>query len=80
MQKQTFQLSPPHEFIELISLLKSEGIAQTGGHAKIMVGEGEVKVNGEIELKKRCKLRVGDLIEVEDINIVIIATPDNKAL
>ena len=37
------------EYIELIKLLKLLHIAQSGGHAKIMVEEGEVKLNGETE-------------------------------
>lgn len=52
------------EYIELLKLLKLIGIAQTGGHAKIMIEEGEVIRNGEPEFRKRAKLRVGDKIEV----------------
>jgi ribosome-associated protein len=54
------------EFIELIQLLKAIGLAQTGGHAKIIVDEELVKRNGEIELRKRAKLVPGDVIEVWD--------------
>lgn len=52
------------EYIELVKLLKLLQIAQTGGHAKIMVEDGEVIRNGEVEFRKRAKLRAGDLIEV----------------
>lgn len=52
------------EFIELLGLLKATGIAQTGGHAKIIVNDEEVMRNGELELRKRAKLIAGDLIEV----------------
>jgi len=51
------------EYIELIKLLKLLRIAQTGGHAKMMVEEGEVKLNGLVESRKRAKLRVGDVVE-----------------
>jgi ribosome-associated protein len=51
------------EFIELIKLLKLLHIAQSGGHAKIMVEEGEVQLNGEVEYRKRAKLRPGDVVE-----------------
>jgi len=51
------------EYIELIKLLKLLRFAQSGGHAKIMVEEGEVKLNGEVEYRKRAKLRPGDLVE-----------------
>lgn len=52
------------EFIELIALLKAIGEAQTGGHAKIIVEEGLVLRNHEIEMRKRAKLIPGDLIEI----------------
>jgi ribosome-associated protein len=52
------------EYIELVKLLKLLRIAQTGGHAKIMVEEGEVLRNGEQEFRKRAKLIKGDVIEV----------------
>jgi ribosome-associated protein len=52
------------EYIELLKLLKLLQIAQTGGHAKIIVEDGEVIRNGEPEFRKRAKLRVGDVIEV----------------
>lgn len=52
------------EYIELIALLKATGIAETGGHAKHLVEEGEVLRNGEIETRKRAKLIPGDIIKV----------------
>ncbi len=60
------------DYIELIQLLKAIGIAQTGGHAKMIVDEEMVTRNGEIELRKRAKLIVGDLIEVENFVINLI--------
>ena len=57
------------DYIELIQLLKALGIAQTGGHAKMIVDDGIVIRNGEVELRKRAKLVPGDLIEIEDIQI-----------
>ena len=52
------------EYIELMALLKAVGIAQTGGHAKIIVDEGNVIRNGEVELRRRAKCRKGDEIQV----------------
>jgi len=72
MQKDTFTLRPTDEYIELIKLLKLQQIAQSGGHAKIIVEEGLVKVNGEQELRKRKKLRAGDVVELEEITIEIL--------
>lgn len=59
------------EYIELIQLLKAIGLAQTGGHAKLIVNEGLVNRNGEIETRKRAKLISGDIIEVVDYKIII---------
>lgn len=52
------------EYIELIKLLKVTNICGSGGEAKHLVDEGEVKLNGEIESRKRAKIRIGDKIEV----------------
>ena len=60
------------EYIELIKLLKLLQIAESGGHAKIMVDEGMVFVNGNREFRKRTKLRSGDEIEVPGQKIVIL--------
>lgn len=57
------------EYIELIQLLKVMGIAQTGGHAKMIVDDGVVFRNGEVELRKRAKLVPGDVIQLDDIEI-----------
>ena len=66
-----FQLKS--EYIELVKLLKLIGIAETGGHAKILVENGEVIRNGEPERRKRAKLIPGDKIEIfgETIRIVL---------
>lgn len=61
------------KYIELIQLLKVLGIAQTGGHAKFIVDEGEVIRNGEVELRKRAKLVAGDRIELEGIQIDLVS-------
>lgn len=54
------------EYIELIQLLKAIGLAQTGGHAKLIVEEEMVIRNDEIETRKRAKLIPGDIIQVEN--------------
>ena len=65
-----FQLSG--EYIELISLLKYLRIAETGGHAKMMVDEGLVLRNGETEYRRRAKLRKGEMIMVKETTIMIL--------
>lgn len=72
MQKETLKLKEGSEYIELLQLLKFKQIAQTGGHAKIIVEDGLVTVNGEQEFRKRRKLRPGDVIQVEE-NLIEIA-------
>ncbi|HTO37014.1 MAG TPA: RNA-binding S4 domain-containing protein [Brumimicrobium sp.] len=64
MEKIDFNLEG--EYIELIQLLKATGIAQTGGHAKMIVDNSGVIRDGEVEERRRAKLKKGDIIEVED--------------
>lgn len=48
---------------ELYKILKFEGIVNSGGQAKLAIGDGQVTVNGEIETRKRRKIVDGDTIE-----------------
>lgn len=61
------------EHIALCDLLKIEGIAQSGGQGKQMVADGIVMVDGEIELRKTAKIRVGQVVECLGESIVVIA-------
>lgn len=51
------------EYIALCDLLKTTGIANSGGQGKMMVADGIVKVDGKIELRKTAKIRKGQLVE-----------------
>lgn len=62
---ETIDFNLEGEYIELIQLLKAVGVAQTGGHAKMIVEEGGIVRAGEVETRKRAKIRKGELIEVE---------------
>lgn len=53
------------EYIRLDDLLKNVGAVSTGGHAKIVIQEGEVKLNGEVCTQRGKKLRNGDSVEFE---------------
>ena len=55
------------DFIRLDDLLKNVGVVNTGGHAKIIIQDGEVKVNGETCTMRGKKLRQGDFVEYEKI-------------
>lgn len=70
MEKVEFKIEG--EYIELIQLLKAIGLAQTGGHAKMIVDEEMVLRNGEIETRKRAKLIPGDVIEVDAYLIELV--------
>jgi ribosome-associated protein len=59
------------EYIELIKLLKATGWCDTGGMAKIATGEGRVKVDGIVELRKRRKIRRGQTVEFEGHLVVV---------
>ena len=52
------------EFIKLQDLLKFANLVSTGGEAKIIIQEGEVKVNGEVCTMRGKKIRPGDIVEL----------------
>ncbi|TKC10676.1 RNA-binding S4 domain-containing protein [Pedobacter polaris] len=51
------------EFIPLIALLKATDLVQSGGEAQTVVEDGLVKYNGEVDYRKRLKVRIGDKID-----------------
>ena len=57
MQQLEFQLKG--EFVELNQLLKLVGVCDSGGAGKALVAEGVVSVDGNVELRKTCKVRAG---------------------
>ncbi|MFT5581833.1 MAG: ribosome-associated protein [Lentimonas sp.] len=59
------------EYIDLLQLLKATGIASTGGHAKMIVENGDVERNGKIELRKRAKLIPGDQLLIDNHKITL---------
>lgn len=67
---QTFSLKG--DYIQLIQLLKVLNWVEHGAMAQIVVEEGMVKYNGEIDLRKRLKVRVGDIIEFDGQTVKII--------
>ena len=70
METTTFELKG--EFIALCDLLKTTGIADSGGQGKAFVAEGIVTVDGEIELRKTAKIRKGQVVECFNNQITII--------
>jgi len=55
--------TPKQKALCLDQFLKLASIAESGGHAKVMIQGGEVKVNGEVETRRRRKLVAEDVIE-----------------
>ena len=65
------------EFVELYKILKFEGLAESGGDAKQAIADGLVSVNGEVETRKRKKIRPGDQIDFIDHHIDVIEKPED---
>ena len=64
------------EPVELYKVLKFEGLVGSGGEAKLVIAEGLVSVNGEVETKKRKKMHSGDVIEFANQSYRLkLATP-----
>ena len=59
------------DYIKLDSLLKLAGEVNTGGHAKIVIAGGEVKVNGEVCLSRGKKVHIGETAEYNG-NILVV--------
>lgn len=62
-----------HPHIALCDLLKLEGWCDSGGAAKQAIDDGLVKVNGAVELRRRCKVLVDHVVEFAGQSIKIIA-------
>lgn len=57
--------------ITLDQFLKWQGVAATGGHAKILIQEGQVQVNGEVDTRRGRKLKPGDVVECDGNQFVV---------
>ena len=60
------------EYVELKNLLKLVGLCETGGEAKIVISEGMDKVDGAVELRKRCKIRKGQVVEYDGQKVTVL--------
>lgn len=66
----TYTLNDP--FIELYKLIKLLDLVDTGGQAKMVIENGHVFRNGEIETRKRAKIIKGDRITIGEVMIEVI--------
>jgi ribosome-associated protein len=60
------EFSPRDGMIRLGQLLKAAGLVDTGGEAKLLLAEGAVTVNGEVETRRGRQLASGDVVAVGD--------------
>ena len=58
-------------FIQLNQLLKAAGVVYSGGEAKMLISEGQVLVNSEMEHRLRRKIVTGDVVKVGDTQITV---------
>lgn len=69
MEKIEFKIREGEEFIQLIQLLKATNIVYNGSEAQNVVTEGMVRRNGEIETRKRAKIKSGEIITFDKYEI-----------
>ena len=58
-------LGSDSDIIRLDQFLKLQGMADTGGQAKVAIRAGEVRVNGEVETRRGRQLHIGDVVEFQ---------------
>jgi len=73
MQQIDFPLRGEH--IALDALLKATGLASSGGLAKAVVAAGRVQVDGQVELRKTCKIRAGQVVALAGVRVRVLAAP-----
>jgi len=70
---QTFEFQLDRDHVELNQLLKLAGVADSGGAGKALVATGAVSIDGQVELRKTCKVRAGQVVRVGDVEIVVVS-------
>lgn len=73
-QRIDFELE--RDYIELNQLLKVIGICDSGGAGKALVASGAVAVDGVTELRKTCKIRSGQVVALEGVEIHVAGLPE----
>lgn len=73
MQQEVFTLTG--EYVELHSLLKLVGVADSGGAGKALVASGAVLVDGRPESRKSAKIRAGQVVTLDGVRIVVQGAP-----
>ena len=60
------------EYIELKNLLKVTDLCETGSAAKAAIVEGQVSVDGKVETRKACKIKVGQVISFQGKQVKVV--------
>ena len=55
----------------LDQFLKAQGVVGTGGEAKVLIQNGLVLLNQQVEMRRSCKLKPGDVVQVEGEKFVV---------
>ncbi|MCF6179963.1 MAG: ribosome-associated protein YbcJ [Geopsychrobacter sp.] len=59
-------------YVELCNLLKLAGWSHSGGTAKLLIADGAVTVDGQVELRKRCKIRAGQVVAYAEQTVRVL--------
>lgn len=65
------QFTITDEYIELYKLIKAADLVDSGAEAKQLIEEEHVKRNGEVETRKRAKIKIGEVISIGDVSIEV---------
>lgn len=66
------------EPIDLFKVLKLDGEVSGGGQAKLLIADGQVRVNGEVETRKRKKIFNGDVVNYLEREIRVAVSPSEN--
>ncbi len=76
IKEQPLEIKTP--FIKLDAALKFSGIAETGGHARLLIEEERIRVNGEVCMVRGKKLYPGDSFEYKDERFTLCREDGSK--
>ncbi len=71
-EKERHEIKIDSEFIRLDAFLKLANAVMTGGHAKMVIQDGDVKVNNEVCTARGKKIRVGDKVQFDNVIYEVI--------
>ena len=61
--------------MKLDQFLKWQGLVGTGGEAKLRIQRGDVRVNGSIEIRRGRQLALGDAVEIDGLEVLVVPDP-----